>query len=211
MFPNSTSSDGVPWRERFNAEGHLQFLEFYFDGELDFVGVIDQITVDEASVTVHCDDAWWLLKKAYVRDWTVTQAPRDVIERGTKVWVSVAADNFPPGSLSSQWNSSIITGGGTVAIGPSGGLLLTATPRNTAGVQAETGVTVPALGTATGTWAATATVQWADLPDAASLVALNVSETVSGGGDLYEINLHNGNAQFSTTALGVVAQQVVTS
>jgi hypothetical protein len=130
VFPNTDASDGAPWRSRFDVTGHLQFLEIYFNGELDFVGVIDQVTPTQASVTVHCDDAFWLLKKAYARDITVTQAPRDVIERCTQAWVAAVTDNFPGDSTIA--GSTLTTPLNTWALGLSSGA--TATVQPTGGV-----------------------------------------------------------------------------
>jgi hypothetical protein len=123
-FPNKIASDGIAWRDRFDPTGHLQFVEIYYNNELDYVGVIDQIpTIDQTQVQIHLADGWWMLKKAYVRDWIVTQSPRDVIERGTGLWMPVVADDFPAGStLSSQWT---VSGTGTATIAPGGGCLLT--------------------------------------------------------------------------------------
>lgn len=155
LFPNTIASDGVAYRERFDPEGHCQFIEIYNNGNLDFVGVIDQVIVDQQQVQVHLSDGWFLLKKAYERDWIVTQSPRDVIERVTKVWVPTIVDDFPAGSLNSQWTNES-SAGGTATIGPTGGLRLAtaATASSTAYIQSST-IT---LGAESATWAASCSI-----------------------------------------------------
>jgi len=155
LFPNATSSDGVPWRERFDPTGHLQFIEVKFNGFLDFTGVIDQVTADQQQVTVHAYDAFWLLKKAYVRDWIVTQAPRDVIERGTQVWVPTIVDSFPAGTLNAQW-TAVSFGTASAVIGAQGGLSLTATSSG-ATETVESGTISVAAGTQV--WSASCSFQ----------------------------------------------------
>ena len=141
-FPNTVASDGVPWRQRFDPTGHLQFVEIYYNGELDSCCVIDDITtIDPTQVQIHGSDGWFLLKKAYERDWTATQAPRDVIERGTQVWVPTVVDDFAVGSsisggnlitpamdlfpsLGLYWWQITTTGTGSVTLPNNGGVLL---------------------------------------------------------------------------------------
>lgn len=149
-FPNAVASDGVPWRERFDPTGHLQFVEIYYNGELESVGVIDQIpTIDQTQVQIHTADGWWMGKKAYVRDWIVTQSPRDVIERGTGMWMPVVADGFAAGESfnTSLWTVSSPEGGldPTAVIQPAGGCLLTPGTPGPSDVQIATGnITVQA-------------------------------------------------------------------
>lgn len=187
-FPNREASDGTPWRERFDPTGHLQFIEILDNGVLDSCCVIDTAAPDQQQVQVHGQDGWFLLKKAFERDWIVTQAPRDVIERATRVWVPVMADNFPAGTLSSQWSPSTGSGGGAWSLGASGGLLLTAPAANNAYAQIYGSAN---CGT-TGTWRATASIQTVALGPEAFL-SLQVDES---SGDYYGVRLQAGNAIF---------------
>jgi len=153
VFPNTTSSDGVPWRERFDPDGHNQFLEVTYNGNLEGVFCIDTVTPTQQSVTVHGQDGWFLLKKAYERDWIVVQAPRDVIERGTQVWVPVTVDNFSAGALNAQWTPTE-SGGASASIGAAGGLVLS-TPASASNVTVNS-----STNPATGCWRAVCQVQY---------------------------------------------------
>jgi hypothetical protein len=196
VFPNATSSDGTPWRQRFDPTGHLQWIEIYFNGYLDFCGVIDQVTPDQQSVTVHAYDPFWVLKKAYVRDWIVTQAPRDVIERGTKLWVPTAVDNFPAGSISSQWTVST-SGGGTAAIGPNGGLNL-AIPASTGQVIVESAAVAC---DSTSVWSASCTLQNANI--GINFMTWMVKES---SGHEYMLQMFSGIMTFDASGLSFVTQ-----
>lgn len=110
-FPNGEASDGVPWRQRFDPTGHLQWIEIYYNNDLDSVCVVDKIpTIDEQQVQIHGADGFWILNKAYERDWIITAAPRDVIERGTRMWVPYVADNFPSSGTRLIGTSPAFTG-----------------------------------------------------------------------------------------------------
>lgn len=170
-FPNKDASDGVPWRQRFDPTGHLQFMEIYRNGELDFCGVIDAITtLDRQQVQIHCYDGMWLLKKAYERDWTVTQAPRDVIERGAKMWVPTVADNFAAGTYVSgshlitpamgsayPWAIST-TLSGSVTVNPSGGANLNVGGTNNATAAISNGAGGSTFASEATIWSAQADV-----------------------------------------------------
>lgn len=208
VFPNATSSDGEPWRDRFDPTGHLQFVEVRLNGFLEVVGVIDQVTTDQQGVTVHAYDAFWLLKKAYVRDWVVTQAPRDVIERGTALWTPFIADNFPASStivgttLTTPTNTWGAAGGSgaTLSVGASGGINCTV-PGNTGTNHAatvESDLVVPLATTAV--WRATATVhnvklqpEGAAAPQFISLFVGNCYDDL-GNNDEYELWLRASTA-----------------
>lgn len=203
VFPNATAADGVPWRQRFDSTGHLQFLEVKDNGVVDFCGVIDQVTVDQQKVTVHASDGWFLLKKAYERDWVVTQAPRDVIERGTQVWVPTTADNFPAGSLGPQWTDSS-NNGGTATIASGGGLVLSAPSSGSPQAEIASGaITVPS----TGTWRAS--VQEVNVsglgatPGVANFLFLQIRES---SGQNYTIYLNAGTATGPSGQMQVPAQ-----
>jgi PA14 domain len=187
-FPNSSASDGVPWRQRFDPGGHNQFLEIWRNGLLEQVCVIDTVQASQQQITVHGQDGWFLLKKAYERDWVVVQSPRDVIERATQVWVPTTTDNFPAGALNAQWTAST-NNGGTVAIGQSGGLVLKAPAGSSVFAQvASPNVTVPS----TATWRASCNVQFANINSTGSFV-LQISEV---GGSTWALFLNAGNAVF---------------
>jgi hypothetical protein len=93
-FPNEAASDGINWRDRFDPDGHRQFIEITRNDELEFVGVILKVEVDRTQVVVSGQDGWFLLKKAYERDFTTVMAPRDVIERYGRVPRVLVADDF---------------------------------------------------------------------------------------------------------------------
>ena len=97
IWPNKEASDGPPWRFRFDPTGKLQWLEVYINGWLEGVYCVTKVIPDRNQVEVDCYDGFQMCKSAYVRDWTVVQAPRDVIERGTQLWMPLVADNFPLG------------------------------------------------------------------------------------------------------------------
>lgn len=191
QFPNKEASDGVPWRQRFDPTGHLQFLECYYNGNLDSCCVIDTCEVDEQGVSVHGQDGWFLLKKAYERDWTVVESPRDVIERATQVWVPTAADNFPyanSANPAAQWTVTTNSGGTVAMINPGGGCKLQITSSNSSLAR----IASSAIGvTATGAWSATANAQYAALDPANNHVLLKVTES---SGDLYVLGLNAGQA-----------------
>jgi hypothetical protein len=93
-FPNRQASNGVPWRERFSADGHLQWVEIYRDDILESVGVITKIAPDQQKVTISGQDGWFCLRKAYERDFQCLMAPRDVLERYSHVWSMVTGTKF---------------------------------------------------------------------------------------------------------------------
>jgi hypothetical protein len=190
VFPNGPAGDGIPYRTRFDATGHLQWVEILDNGETDFVGVIDKVTVDQQKVTLHLSDGWFLLKKAYERDWVVTQAPRDVIERGTQVWVPAVVDNFPAGSLNAQWTTSVTGTGATISVANGGGLLMT-TPA-VSGAYVVTATATKATGS-TQTWRASADLQYVNVPTGTDGF-ISVEENTNG--DTYGVFLYGGKATF---------------
>ena len=187
LFPNAVASDGIPWRSRFSADGHLQWLEIHLDGELDFVGVIDQVQTNDQQVQVHCSDGWWLLKKAYQRDWVTIRSPRDVIERATQLWVPVVADNFPGSTLNPQWTASTL-GVGTVSMVAGGGVALTApTSGGSSYGQIETGfISTPAT-----SWRASFDASHWSFSNPGSGIVFFITENNT---DSYELTLTNGKA-----------------
>lgn len=189
-FPNGLSSDGVAWRERFSTDGHRQWIEIYFNGELDFVGVIDRLSVDRQKVTVHAYDGSWLLKKAYVRDSIVTMAPRDVIDRGTRVWVPTTVDNFPPGSTITGTTLTTPTGAWTLAAG-------TTVLAAGGGITLGSGITivespVVTLGSPSAAWSCVGSFTGNSLGGAGTNIDLEVRES---SGDVYGIQCYEGVAQ----------------
>lgn len=203
-FPNATASDGALWRSRFDPTGHLQFLEVYDNGELDFAGVIDQITaVDPTQVQVHCSDGWWLLKKAYERDWLTVKAPRDVIERGTQVWVPTLVDGFPAGALNAQWTQNL-SSGGTVAIGHNGGCNLAVTSAFSSQAEIDgPAVTVPS---GTNTWRARCEVQVVGLASVSDANGLFFRVVESGTSETRYLALEAGFATLNTKTAAFKAQ-----
>jgi hypothetical protein len=114
-FPNSVSSDGVPWRDRFDTFGHNQWFEIYNDAELEQVFCLINPTKSQSQIMISGGDGFLLLKKAFERDLVVVQAPRDVIERATQVWQTLISDNFIPGlPISTGLWSVSATGAGSV-------------------------------------------------------------------------------------------------
>lgn len=193
LVPNTVSSDGVPWAKRLDPGGHLQWLEIYEGGELAQVCVIDKLPqTDEQQVQVHGSDAWFLLKKAYERDWIVTQSPRDVIERATRLWVPAIIDSFPAGSLNPKWT---VVSGAHYGIGPQGGFYVTCSA-TTGGNQVEIKQTESI---AAGAWSAVVGFTVDDLANAPT-VKLDVIES-GNGGSAYEINW-GPNLPSSNVAVG---------
>ena len=203
QFPNVPASDGVPWRQRFDPTGHLQFLEVYFNGFLDAVGVIDQVQASQQAVAVHTYDGFWLLKKAYTRDWTFTGAPRDVIERATQVWMPSTVDDFPPSSSISGstlttpngiW-TIIASSGASVTLAGGGGLAL-----SVPSAISQASVKSAAMNlTGTGAWRAIATELRANTLGTNSL-QLTVTEST---GDLYFIDFQGTSATLYGNFSGV--------
>jgi hypothetical protein len=116
VFPNSIAIDGVPWRDRFDSAGRNQWLEVYNDGYLEHVLCIMSVNKQQQSVQVIGNDGYTLTKNAYERDWVATQAPRDVIERATQLWMPLSVDNFAGAAdgsaqLGGQWNLQAGNGG----------------------------------------------------------------------------------------------------
>jgi hypothetical protein len=192
LFPNREASDGPPWRRRFDPSGHLQFVEIYRNSELESVCVIDTVSADGQQVSVHGQDGWFLLKKAYERDWVVVQSPRDVIERATQVWVPVVVDNFPAGALNARWTTNT-GGGGTVATGTSGGLVLACSASDSAIATVDSpAITIPT----TGSWSATCSFTYLY---AARLGRLNFT-LLESSGDWYSVRISNGAAHVTSSA-----------
>jgi hypothetical protein len=202
VFPNVVSSDGLPWRERFDPSGHGQFLEVTYNGHLEGVFCIDTVTPTQQQITVHGQDGWFLLKKAYVRDWTVVMAPRDVIERGTQVWVPTTVDNFPyvgTTTPSAQW-TNVSSGGATAQIAPGGGLSM-AGPASIAQINGPV-VSFPA----TGTWRAAVSLGFPDFLGGPYQVVL---EVVESSGDVYGVGFTTGDLAEASGPGGQFAQIVM--
>lgn len=217
VFPNKEASDGVPWRSRFDSTSKLQWIEFWIDGYLEHVMCITKVTPDRNQVLVEGYDGFQLTKTAYERDWIVVQAPRDVVERGTQLWMPTTADNFPSSStivsttLTTPFGTWTVglTGTGTATVGANGGIVLatTASGSGTAEITSST-VTVGA----TGTWRAIVNIQAFTLPTSSSL-EVDVTES---SGDTYSVIITPGtpyNVQFSSvsTPLYLNLSQPVTS
>ncbi len=107
IWPNKEASDGTPWRYRFDPTNKLMWLEIRVNGFLETVQCITKVTPDRNQVEVDCYDGFQMTKSAYVRDWVCTQAPRDVMERGTQLWVPVVADDFSGNSFAGTWTVTI--------------------------------------------------------------------------------------------------------
>ncbi|MGH3260831.1 MAG: hypothetical protein ACRDNS_02435, partial [Trebonia sp.] len=205
-FPNVAASDGVPWRTRFSPDLHLQFLEVYFNGFLDVVGVIDQVTCSQQNMTVHAYDPFWLLKKAYVRDWTFTGSPRDVIERSTQLWVALAADDFPynGGALNSQWTVLEEAPAGSITLSPSGGLVFAADGSANSDAIYAGGQTL----SATGAWRASCLLQSNEINEAQFfLLVQEAGTTPFGGYNDYAITFSQPSVSFGQYQ-GIVAGSV---
>lgn len=226
-FPNTVASDGIPWRQRFSPAGHLQFIEIYRNGELEFVGVIDQIPrLDQQQVQVHCSDGWFLLKKGYVRDWITIQAPRDVIERGTQLWVPTVLDDFQlPNSTYAYVNGtgtqtgSIVTpyttwtasatatnGAAEVYSNPGAGVSLLANLTIDGGTNNSTAqISSPVVSQTASVWRYTATLASLTLSGSGS-IGIQVVE--SGSGQSYQLALTStsvisylGSSQIGSVAI----------
>jgi hypothetical protein len=127
-FPNRDASDGQPWRSRFSARGHTEYLEISREGEIETIGCILKVTRDRQKIMVTGYDGVFLLRKAYEQEWTGVIAPRDMIERYSTLWVRSLFTEFPAGTTPTGQGVStnaIHTGTGTatVATGTNGGLL----------------------------------------------------------------------------------------
>lgn len=172
IFPNTTASDGIAWRDRFDVAGHLQFIEIYRDDTLEFVGVIVKVDKDRNQVVVSGWDGWFLLKKCYVRDRQILLGPRDLIETYTSVPVALSIDNFQGASLDATKWTALATGGSTVTEGY-GGLALSSTAGATAGITSTASV---AAGTP---WSLTAYLPYLSLGAPGSGQALRLQVTDS--------------------------------
>ncbi|MBV8930088.1 MAG: hypothetical protein JO152_13280, partial [Mycobacteriaceae bacterium] len=203
VFPNANSSDGTPWRNRFDTTSHLQFLEVYDNNELDFCGVIDQVKVDQQSVTVHCSDGWFLLKKAYERDWVTIGSPRDVIDRGTRVWQPLLVDDFPYEGVSNpsaQWTTSsqVQAGPNNASVGANdsafnpGGYTATTpwvNPNNiSVGSAATFSVTAPAPPGGLGSYGLRATGFGFSIPAESTILGIQVGAETEASGANGSIN-----------------------
>lgn len=126
FFPNGVASDGTKYRQLFDPNYHLQWVEVYSDAYLEGVYCITKVIQQRDSIEVDGVDGFFMLKMAYERDWICTQAPRDVIERGSRLWTPTIKDSFPQGTaLNARW-TNVSSGGGSAIIGPNGGLVLAA-------------------------------------------------------------------------------------
>lgn len=202
-FPNAEASDGLAWRSRFDPGingQRLQWVEVWADEYLEQVFCLYTVNPDRQQVQITGYDGAYLLKNAYERDWTVVEAPRDVFQRGTQVWVVSTVDNFPyVGSAppSAQWTKST-TGTAAIAMNQGGGVILST------GTGAAQGlITATTSVTATGTWRASATIQYAGLSSGVNL-AFSVQESSF---DDYGIVFYAGLAQMTTS--GVVTQVAI--
>ncbi len=115
-FPNAAGSKGL-WRERFNPDKALEFVEIYGpDEELEFVGSIARMEIDRGMVTISGPDAWALLRRAYERDRIWTAAPQEMLNAYTRVPVAAISDDFDGSSLAANWttfvdNTATVSGG----------------------------------------------------------------------------------------------------
>lgn len=225
-FPNKEASDGTPWRQRFDPTGHLQFVEIYYNNELESCCVIDQIpTIDQTQVQIHGSDGWFLLKKAYERDWIVTQSPRDVIDRATQVWVPALADNFAGAAIvgstlttnTGSWTASTSGSTTSVTLPTGGGVELYGNPASPPAIASAT-ITSPALTVPTANaWRATVNFEQVVIPPGTSLgdgsIIIDIAES---NGDAYYLSLVSpynatgtvalaGNLQMGTGVLGLTS------
>ena len=119
-FPNKEASDGTPWRLRFDPTNKLQWIEVTVDEYLEMVICVTKVTPDRNQVLVEGYDGFQMCKSAYLRDWTCVQAPRDVIERGTQLWVPLVVDDFSYQGTTvpnAQWTTSSVNSTGSVRCG----------------------------------------------------------------------------------------------
>lgn len=209
-FPNADASDGLPWRSRFDpgVNGQrLQWVEVWIDEYLDHVGCLYTMVPDRQQVQLTGYDGTYCLKNAYERDWTVVQAPRDVFERGTQVWVPNTIDGFPAGTLNAQWTVSNPLGSGTATIGASGGLTLTTT---SSGSYSAVQVQSPAESVpSTGTWRAMVGIATITVGSSSHVSSFGLTITESSG-DAYELQLNlSGNSLNAELISNTVTVQTV--
>lgn len=121
-FPNAVSSGGFLWRERFNPDGALQFLEIYRGYDLEFVGLVERVELDRGRVVVTGPDAFALLRRAYERDRAWVAHPRDVIHTYTRVPRLYIGDEFDDGVVS-PWGVTLSGPSGGTTVSESGGVL----------------------------------------------------------------------------------------
>jgi hypothetical protein len=122
-FPNKDASDGLPWRDRFSPDGHLEWIEISREGEIEFIGVIVKPVKSRQKITISGYDGFWLLKKAFEQEYTAVIAPRDLIERYSCLWVLRLADTFPGEALDTKWSQAV--SGGAVTVSQPYGVVLT--------------------------------------------------------------------------------------
>lgn len=115
-FPNTVSSDGVLWRERFDVDGHKEFLEIWRGDRVDAVMNVTSSVVDRGKVVVRGVEPWNMLRKAYEPDRDLVMAPQDVIAEYGRVWVPVLVDDFDAENGQWSWLGNL-TGGKTFSNG----------------------------------------------------------------------------------------------
>ena len=197
VFPNKEASDGLPWRNRFDPSLKRQWIEIYNDGYLEHCGCIEIVDKQRDQITISGHDGLWQTKMAYERDWIVTQAPRDVIDRGTQVSIPVLTDNFSPGSLDPQWTVTA-THSSTVTVGSSGGLLMDVS--NILGTAEIDSPTI-SLNSDTSTWRAIVTIAQVSL----GTLSLFITE---GNGMVFQFLLGAGLAILAFLPFGSGATTV---
>lgn len=189
-FPNKEASDGTPWRNRFDPSFKNEWIEILNDGYLEAVCCIEKVDLKRDQIIISGHDGFWQTKNAYERDWIVVQAPRDVIERGTQVWQSIIADNFPSTSsitgpattLTTPTTTWTLTNGGSFMVSPSG---LVVEPSSLGG---GAGMASPTFSiTDSGAWSITMSFTAPTLASGhAPTVALKVTESL---GNVYELDM----------------------
>jgi hypothetical protein len=105
-FPNRDSSDGQPWRQRFSAAGHTEFIEISREGEVEQIIVVDKVDKDRQKVMITGYDGLFLSKKNFEQDYTAVIAPRDLIERSSGLYVTTLSE-FGAGLSANTFASSI--------------------------------------------------------------------------------------------------------
>lgn len=194
--------DVQAWQD-FSDAGFPELLDALLNSQLGLQLTPWQLlTADGSSggsgqVVVHGQDGMFCLKNAYVRDWTTIQAPRDVIERSTKLWVPIVADNFPASStivgttLTTPFTSWTIddNNGGTTAIGASGGVVMNATSTSGSFSSIQTN----AISTTAAAWSALCDVSYVNLAGGGNFV-FNVS---GANGTTWGVTVQQGSATFT--------------
>lgn len=187
-WPNAAGAKGL-WRARFSEDQALEWIEFYRDDVLDFVGSIQRVEIDRGTVKVSGSDGWGLLKRAFERDRSWTAAPQEVITAYSSVPLATYADDFAGGTIDPGWSG---LNGATLA--QSGGKVrITGTGVDLQGMQRNVAFT-------SDVWEATAT--FVNATQGAADTQLGLAAYTSGGAFIFRFTWNGTQATIAGSGQG---------